>query len=245
MQLRAEVSRWLTLTTAKPKPTVTATASSVVAASSSFASKMLAAFSSSKPAAATPPPAVSATPPPPTKDPFSLLAVTLFLRVVSGSLKVSPSSTFSAEMIRATKKALPSTTAYSLIWTGKDEFDATHDTSGSTAAAQEEQDARRVFAGLLSELDSPGRVFIGFPTFQTTGCAASIAARFVSTVERESLDFQARYVADWNKELLAIGGVLARSVYEEEMDAIKRVWRKDASQEEVVKLQQRALHLMR
>lgn len=54
-------------------------------------------------------------------------------------------------------------------------------------------------------------------TFQTTGCAASVAARFVSTVERESLDFQARYVADWNRELLWAGGVLARTVYEEEL----------------------------
>lgn len=54
-------------------------------------------------------------------------------------------------------------------------------------------------------------------TFQTTGCAASVAARFVSTVERESLDFQARHVADWNRELLWAGGILARTVYEEEL----------------------------
>lgn len=243
VQLRAEVSRWLTLTTAKPKPSPAAAAQAVVTASSSFASKMLAAFSSKSSTPAPPPPSATPTPPPPTKDPFSLLAVTLFLRVVSGSMKVSPSSSFSAEMVRATKKALPSATAYSLIWTGKDEFDATH--GDRTVKNQEEEDARRVFAGLLSDLDSNGRVFIGFPTFQTTGCAASIAARLVSTVERESIDFQARYVADWNKELLAMGGIVARSVYEEEMEEIKKLYKEDSSEEQKKKLQERALHLMR
>lgn len=242
VQLRAEVSHWLTLTSAKPKP-IEAAAASVVAASSSFASKMLAAFSS-KPSTPSLPITPAATPSHSSiKDPFALLPVTLFLRVVSGSMKVSASSSFSAEMIRATKKALPVLTAYSLIWTGKDEFDATQGMGVKQTA--EEEDARRVFAGLLSNLDSNGRVFIGFPTFQTTGCAASIAARFISTVERESLDFQARYVSDWNRELLAVGGVLARSVYEEEMDEVKRLYRKDLTVEEQKKLQERALHLMR
>lgn len=63
----------------------------------------------------------------------------------------------------------------------------------------------------MSDLDKNGRVFIGFPTFQTTGCAASVAARFVTTVERESVDFQAKYVNEWNRELLWAGGVLGES----------------------------------
>lgn len=158
-------------------------------------------------------------------------------------MKVSPSSSFAAEMVRATKKALPSTTAYSLIWTGKDEFDATH--GDRTVKNQEEEDARRVFAGLLGEFESNGRVFIGFPTYQTTGCAASIAARLVTTVEREAVDLQSRYVADWNKELLAMGGIVARSVYEEEMEEIKKLYKADLEEEQKKKLQERALHLMR
>lgn len=77
---------------------------------------------------------------------------------------------------------------------------------------------RKVFVGLLSDLKTNGRVFIGFPTFQTSGNASSIAARFITTVERESLDFQARTVADWNRQLLGIGGILARTVWETEME---------------------------
>lgn len=174
------------------------------------------------------------------QDPLSLVVATLFLRTVVGSMRVSPSSAFSAEMVRATKKALPAVTAYSMIWTGKDEFDASQGTR-----SEEEDDTRRVFAGLLSNLDQNGRVFIGFPTFQTSGCAASIAARFVSTVERESLDFQAKHVADWNKELIAMGGVLMRNVYEEEMSEIKKLFKKDLLADEQTRLQERALHLMR
>jgi hypothetical protein len=175
----------MTVYAAKPKPT----ASLAPIVSSSFASKMLAAFSS-KSNAPSPAPSTNSTSPLSTmQDPFTLLSATLFLRTVSGAvfplllqplsfvsnlchtfpgtLKVTPSAHFSAEMLRATKKGLPSTTIYSLIWTGKDEFDASQ--AGSEGGAGmgkslEDEDARRVFAGLLSDLDSNGRVFIGFPS---------------------------------------------------------------------------------
>jgi len=218
IQLKAEVSRWMVQYATKPKPPPPSLASAA-ASTTSFASKMLAAFSSrttSHSPSSTPP--ANALPPIEKKvhSPLSFLTVTLFLRTVAATLKVSPSSHFSQEMMRATKKALPSVTKYSLIWTGKDEFEASRGGSGDKAEEGEEE-ARRVFSGLLSTLDAQGRVSIGFPTFQTTGCASSVGARFISTVERESLDFQAKYVSDWNRELLWAGGVLARTVFEEEM----------------------------
>ncbi|KAM0748229.1 hypothetical protein T439DRAFT_328208 [Meredithblackwellia eburnea MCA 4105] len=259
LQLRAEVSRWVSrYAPQKKKPALVESLaqsaanqlpSSLASATTSFASKMLAAFGggsrSSSPA--TPPPRISEvhtpTPKEPEDDPFQLIPATLFLRTVSGQLKVSPPTHFANEMVRATKKSLPARTNYSLIWTGKDEFEA-----GLAAEGLDDKtgEARKVFAGLVSDLDTNGRVFIGFPTFQTTGCAASVAARFVSTVERESIDFQARYVNDWNRELLWAGGVLARTVYEEEMATVMRMYQSKGLEDEGKKrLEQRALHVMR
>lgn len=62
-----------------------------------------------------------------------------------------------------------------------------------------------------------------------------------------SLDFQAKYVSDWNLELLWAGGVLARTVYEEEMSEIGRLWGTKVEIEEAKKkeLEERALHLLK
>ena len=61
-------------------------------------------------------------------------------------------------------------------------------------------------------------------THQQSGCAASVAAAFIPTVERESLDLQHPAVADYNRELLWCGGTLARVVYEDELAEIGRMW---------------------
>ncbi|BGP21645.1 ubiquitin system component Cue [Rhodotorula toruloides] len=252
-QLKAEVSNWMLRYTAKPKPTVASITSAAASSTTSFASKMLAAFSSrSTPShqpspVPTPPPQPSAA----TKDPFDYVCVLLFLRTVAASLAVSPSPHFANEMLRATKKALPSITKYSLVWTGKDEYDASH--GGKTGVGTDDEDeasARKVFSGLLpADISSvQGRVAIGFATHQTSGFAGSVGARFISTVERESLDFQSKYVAQWNQELLWAGGVLARTVFEEEMEEIGRIWKragKELEKEQRENLEQRALHLIR
>ncbi|GAA5922620.1 uncharacterized protein JCM15063_003364 [Sporobolomyces koalae] len=242
IQIKADVSRWMLQYASKPKsaPSLAAAA----ATTTSFASKMLAAFSSRSASPSLPPSTASTPSTKPEFDPLSRVTVTLFLRTVAATLQVSPSKQFSLEMIRATKKPLPSVTKYALIWTGKDEFEA----SRGEQTADGHTEARRVFSGLLSDLDVQGRVSIGFPTFQTSGCASSVGARFISTVERESLDFQSRYVSDWNRELLWAGGVLARSVFEEEMSEIGRLWQTEKPQpstETRKRLEDRALHLIK
>ncbi|GAA5934189.1 hypothetical protein JCM3775_006930 [Rhodotorula graminis] len=259
-QLRAQVSGWMLRSLVKPKkPLVTAASltSAAATSTSSFASRMLSAFSSRSTASHAPSPSSSTPPPPlvaakPARDPLAHVHATLFLRTVAASLVVSPSPHFAAETLRATKKALPKTTRYSLVWTGKAEFDASH--GGSTGQGTDDEleaDARRVFSGLLpADLGTQGRVAIGFATVQTTGFAGSVGARFIPTVERESLDFQAKYVADWNRELLWAGGLLARTVYEHEMDDIERVWRRVGDKGEVDEatrreLEERALHLVK
>lgn len=260
-QLRAQVSGWMLRTLVKPKPAVTAASLTSAAASSttSFASRMLSAFSSRSTPSHAPPPV--ATPPPPAaaakpaRDPLSYVHATLFLRTVAASLAVSPSPHFAAEMLRATKKALPQQTRYSLVWTSKAEYDASH--GGATGEGTDDEleaDARKVFSGLLPAdlTGTQGRVAIGFATVQTTGFAGSVGARFIPTVERESLDFQAKYVAEWNRELLWAGGLLARTVYEEEMEEVGRLWKRalkgdkgEVDDETRKELEERALHLVR
>ncbi|KAI8644601.1 hypothetical protein BD408DRAFT_383483 [Parasitella parasitica] len=135
----------------------------------------------------------------------------IFLRVVTGALKVSVSRDYEKEMERATKKKPPKTTKFQLVYTGKEELDAS-------------ENRNQIFKDLIP-FPHQGRVFIGFPTHQTTGCCCHMASRFIPTVERESIDFADRYISVWNKELLAAGGILARMVYNDEMEQISRLYR--------------------
>ena len=84
----------------------------------------------------------------------------------------------------------------------------------------------------VSEIDSSifenilpshgGKIFIGFPTHQTTGFKGHISAHSViPTVERESIDLNARIVKDWNLELLGVAGILSRILYCDEMNSLR------------------------
>ncbi|KAI8973522.1 hypothetical protein BDF20DRAFT_837459 [Mycotypha africana] len=134
----------------------------------------------------------------------------IFLRVVTGSVKVNVSQSFEKEMERSTKKKPPKMTKIQLVYTGKDELDAS-------------ENKNQMFRDLIP-FPHQGRVFIGFPTHQTTGYCCHMAARFIPTVERESIDFADRYISLWNKELLVMGGLLARLVYNDEMEQIRRLY---------------------
>ena len=79
---------------------------------------------------------------------------------------------------------------FQLLYASKDEFEA---------SKKADQKARSIFDNLVADLSTQGRVAIGFLTHQTSGCAASIAASFIPTVERESLDMQHPATADWNR----------------------------------------------
>ncbi|CAD6935683.1 unnamed protein product [Tilletia controversa] len=106
--------------------------------------------------------------------------------------------------------------------------------------------------------EQQGHVFIGFRTHQTTGFAGHLAARFIPTVERESLDFIDKYCREWNEELLSMGGYLIRALYEHEMTLLGQLWDKEfkansnrpadddvKGQEIAEDLFDRALHLLR
>lgn len=222
-------------------------AAGAAATTSSFASRMLSAFTSKSTPSVSPSHSPAPTETPINADPLTSLKASLFLRVVTGNVNVSVPASFSSELERATKKPPPKKTQYQLVWTNKDEFDAGKESSAEEGGSKRligDKRARAVFDGLISDLEVQGRVFIGFPTHQTTGFAGSIAARFIPTVERESLDLQAKYVADWNKELLAIGGILARMIYEGEMKEIATLWTKNIPDSTRTWLISRALHAM-
>ena len=65
-----------------------------------------------------------------------------------------------------------------------------------------------------------GQIFIGFPTYQTTGCQAHVYSQFIPTVEREQLDFVDSHLRDWNLELLNTSGQLLRCCYEIELKSL-------------------------
>ncbi|KAA1076386.1 hypothetical protein PGT21_005519 [Puccinia graminis f. sp. tritici] len=252
VQIDTDILKW-TLQYSKPKSKLAIKNAAVAAATStsSFASRMLSAFTKTSSSAPTPSSTSPSTPMDLSSEPSSQLSslkASVFLRVVTGNINVSIPSAFRAELERATKKPPPKKTQYALIWTNKDEFDAGKDLSSSKSGLSKllsgDETARAVFDGLISDLDVQGRVFIGFPTHQTTGFSGSVAARFIPTVERESLDLQAKYVSDWNKELLAIGGILARVVYEGELKEIEGLWKKTEDESKRSQLTLRALHAM-
>ncbi|GAC95754.1 hypothetical protein PHSY_003330 [Pseudozyma hubeiensis SY62] len=190
------------------------------------------------------------------------VSASIHLRIATANVSVSADKTFSREIERSTKKPPPKVTAFHLIFTGKEEYDASFpedndnpDTSLSITSSTAALDTgvRQIFSGLMPRLEDQGHAFIGFRTHQTTGFSGHIAARFIPTVERESLDFVDRYCAQWNSELLSMGGYVARAVYENELTDIGRLWTNSFGDKRPPKdddptakaLKDRALHLMR
>jgi hypothetical protein len=121
---------------------------------------------------------------------------------------------FSAEIERATKKP-PARTTRVAVLTSPFENPSASLGSGSTAHL-----AARIFSEVLPT--KAGRIFIGFPTAQTTSFLAHVfCPSLIPTVERENVDMNARYIKDWNKELLRVAGLACRICYMSDMAEIK------------------------
>ncbi|RGB34624.1 hypothetical protein C1646_143658 [Rhizophagus diaphanus] len=135
----------------------------------------------------------------------------IFLRVVNGNLDVNVSDEISSEMERVTKKKPPSKTIIQMIYTGVDE-DGSYNTNVSP-----------IFKDLLP-YPGQGKIYIGFPTHQTTGCCSHLAARVIPTVDRESIDLVEKTLLIYNGEMLRLAGTLCRILYENEMDQIAWVF---------------------
>ena len=141
---------------------------------------------------------------------------TVFLRISTAQITSSVSSSFSHELERATKKPPPKTTKLAILTSSYDEMVAT--SAGTSIGPAKNAD---IFASVLPTRN--GKIFIGFPTHQTTGVLAHIAAHSViPTVERESIDLNARWVRTWNVEMLRVAGIVCRVTWSSEMNDIQR-----------------------
>ncbi|GBB83136.1 hypothetical protein RclHR1_00010018 [Rhizophagus clarus] len=146
---------------------------------------------------------------------FEMEEVSIFLKIASGNLDVNVSKAFSNEMERSTKKKPPNKTTIQIIYTGYDEHNSSMDYENNISSVFED----------LHPFPNQGRIYIGFPTHQTTGCCIHLAARVIPTVERESIDLVDKTLAIYNSELLSLAGTLCRILYEGEMSYIAQLYK--------------------
>ncbi|KAK2467792.1 hypothetical protein APHAL10511_000087 [Amanita phalloides] len=217
IQVKAEVLRWIYSTwTEKPRLVTEPTIHKMK--SGGFFSSLISTFSgNSKRMVPEQPAQVKSD----FKDPLSINTTSLSLSVFSANVEVQLEQKMVKALHRSTLKDPPTKLRYELIYTSKDEYDA--------AVKEDEQYDDRtmsVFHGLRADLEGSGlaRIFIGHATAQTTGIGGHMAARFIPTVERESIDLMDPNVAVWNRELLFIGGLIARCAYEQEVSNISQIW---------------------
>jgi hypothetical protein len=137
----------------------------------------------------------------------------LFLHIVDCKVRVKVSSAFSTAMERVTKKRPASSFKLALLYSTYDEVEAS---SGKAVK-------HPVLSGVLPGMEA-GKIFIGFETHQTTGCAVHVAGPFIPTVERESLDFVDKTLAQWNGELVKICGKMIRLLYEIEIQSLQKLF---------------------
>ncbi|KAF2216254.1 hypothetical protein CERZMDRAFT_33738 [Cercospora zeae-maydis SCOH1-5] len=141
---------------------------------------------------------------------------TVFLRISTVSIQTNVSRQLSAELERATKKPPPKRTRISILTSSYDESTASMSTTSGGSASK----AAEIFSSVLPTKN--GKIFIGFPTAQTTGLLAHISApSVIPTVERESIDLNARYVRDWNVEMLRVAGIACRIAYTGDMAELR------------------------
>lgn len=140
----------------------------------------------------------------------NMLQATVFLHINTASIQPSISSSLSKELERATRKPPPKKATIAILTPSYDANIAT----GASASQSE------ILASILPT--KAGRVFIGFPTAQTTGLNAHVSApSVIPTVERESIDLNTRYISKWNIEMLRAVGVVCRIAWSAEMATIK------------------------
>ncbi|OQD86264.1 hypothetical protein PENANT_c008G04829 [Penicillium antarcticum] len=140
----------------------------------------------------------------------TMLTASVFLHINTASIQPSISSSLSKELERATRKPPPKRCTIAILT-------PSYDANIATAASSSQSE---ILSSILPT--KAGRVFIGFPTQQTTGLNAHVSApSVIPTVERESIDLNTRYISKWNLEMLRAVGVVCRIAWSAEMATIK------------------------
>mmetsp|Transcript_42713 Transcript_42713/g.166879 ORF Transcript_42713/g.166879 Transcript_42713/m.166879 type:complete len:1741 (-) Transcript_42713:2922-8144(-) len=131
-------------------------------------------------------------------------------RLFTAVVKTSVPWKLSEQMERVTKKKPPRELQISFVAekSGVNEKPKDSQEKSGTAASMTQS--------IVPKLGS-GRVFIGFPTHQTTGAGVHLSAPLIPTVERESVDFVQPALTVWNSELLFLAGSILRGSYEQLM----------------------------
>lgn len=182
------------------------------------------------------------------EDVTKMNSSSIFLSATSATIQTKVSSSFASELERATKKPPPKTTKISVLTAAYDEG-AASEASATNAAFGKATD---VFASVLPNKKPGGRIFIGFPTMQTTGAGMHVSApSVIPTVEREAIDLNARWVRTWNVELLRAAGIVSRLAFSNEMSDLSRRMRssvengKKFSDAIIAKFMPEALHTLK
>ncbi|PLN79249.1 HATPase domain protein [Aspergillus taichungensis] len=143
-------------------------------------------------------------------DLTGLTTASVFLHISTASIQSSVGRSLSSELERATRKPPPKRSTIAILTPSYD----TNLASKASGANSE------ILSSILPS--RAGRVFIGFPTQQTTGLNAHISApSVIPTVERESIDLNTRYISKWNLEMLRAAGIVCRIAWAAEMALIK------------------------
>ncbi|KAJ5612332.1 hypothetical protein N7510_005526 [Penicillium lagena] len=140
----------------------------------------------------------------------SMMTASVFLHINTASIQPSISSSLSKELERATRKPPPKRATIAILT-------PSYDANLATDALSSQSE---ILSSILPS--KAGRVFIGFPTQQTTGLNAHVSApSVIPTVERESIDLNTRYISKWNLEMLRAVGITCRIAWSAEMATIK------------------------
>ncbi|KAJ5545405.1 hypothetical protein N7461_007709 [Penicillium sp. DV-2018c] len=139
----------------------------------------------------------------------TMVSASVFLHINTASLQPSISRDLSKELERATRKPPPKRATLAILTPSYD----VNPTTGATSQSE-------ILSSILPT--KAGKVFIGFPTAQTTGLNAHVSApSVIPTVERESIDLNTRYISKWNLEMLRAVGIVCRIAWSAEMATIK------------------------
>jgi hypothetical protein len=186
------------------------------------------------------------------EDLTAISTSSIFLRATSAQVTTSVTGSFAAELERATKKPPPKVTKISILTSSYDEAMAS-----ATSSLNQATKIADVFASVLPSKKPGGRIFIGFPTTQTTGAGMHISApSVIPTVEREAIDLNARWVRTWNMEMLRAAGIMSRLAFTFEMadlnDKLKRMSESSSSKKgpgvspaDAQKLVPEAMHILK
>ncbi|RMJ26855.1 HATPase_c domain protein [Aspergillus sp. HF37] len=143
------------------------------------------------------------------EDMAKMSTASVFLHISTASIQSSIGSSLGKELERATRKPAPKQSTVAVLMPSYD--------AGLT---EESLSRSEVLSCILPS--KAGKVFIGFPTQQTTGLNAHISApSVIPTVERESIDLNTRYISKWNLEMLRAAGITCRIAWTAEMAAMR------------------------